>query len=56
MYKQTEWLDKREGKLPGSDIDYPDLPKAAAFLCTNNLCSPPVYEPQALMDEIEQIH
>ncbi|HSY27546.1 MAG TPA: DUF255 domain-containing protein [Burkholderiaceae bacterium] len=55
MYKQTEWLDKREGKLPGAEIDYPDLPKAAAFLCTNNLCSPPVYEPQALTDEIEQI-
>jgi uncharacterized protein YyaL (SSP411 family) len=54
LYKETEWLDKREGKLPGSDVDYPELPKAAAFLCTGNLCSAPVYDVAALNDEIAQ--
>jgi uncharacterized protein len=56
LYKQTEWLDPREGKLPGSDIEYPDLPQAAAFVCTNNLCSPPVFSPQALANELAQSH
>jgi hypothetical protein len=55
LYKQTEWLDKREGKLPGADIDYPELPKAAAFVCTGNLCSAPVFDVAALNDEIEQM-
>jgi uncharacterized protein len=56
LYKQTEWLDPREGKLPGSDIEYPDLPRAAAFVCTNNLCSPPVFSPQALAEEAARAH
>ena len=54
LYKQTEWQDPREGKLPGSDIEYPDLPRAAAFVCTNNLCSPPVFSSQALAGELAQ--
>ena len=40
LYKQTEWLDPREGPLPGSDIEYPDQPRAAAYVCTKNLARP----------------
>ena len=47
-YKQTEWYDRHEGKLPGSDVDFPDLTQAAAFVCTGNLCSAPVFETKAL--------
>ena len=52
-YKETEWYDKREGKLPGSDISFPDLPQAAAFVCTGNACSAPVFEAKALADLLE---
>lgn len=54
LYKQTEWLDKREGKLPGTDVEFPDLKTAAAFICTGNLCSAPVFDVTALNDQIEQ--
>ena len=53
LYKQTEWLDPREGPLPGSDIEYPDQPRAAAYVCTKNLCSPPVFSVEALLDELQ---
>jgi uncharacterized protein len=53
LYKQTEWLDPREGPLPGSDIEYPDQPRAAAYVCTKNLCSPPVFSVEALQEELQ---
>jgi uncharacterized protein len=42
-YKRVEWLDEREGRLPNSDVEYPTLSRAAAFLCTDNACSAPVF-------------
>ena len=53
LYKQTEWLDPREGPLPGADIEYPDEPRAAAYVCTKNLCSPPVFTVEALLAELD---
>jgi uncharacterized protein len=47
-YKRLEWYDPAAGPLPRADIEYPTLPKPAAFLCTNNTCSSPVYSPDAL--------
>jgi uncharacterized protein YyaL (SSP411 family) len=47
-YHQTEWLDAREGPLPHSDITYPELKSAAAFLCTDQACSSPITSPAAL--------
>ena len=44
-YLRIEWLDRREGPLPASDIEYPELPQAAAFACANGACSVPVFEP-----------
>ncbi|HTR85358.1 MAG TPA: DUF255 domain-containing protein [Reyranella sp.] len=44
-YLRIEWLDKREGPLPAADIDYPDMPEAAAFACANGACSVPVFAP-----------
>jgi uncharacterized protein YyaL (SSP411 family) len=54
-YRQTEFIDRSEGKLPGSDIDYPDLPKAAAFFCSGNTCSAPVYTEDKLRNRFEQL-
>jgi uncharacterized protein len=42
-YLRIEWFDRREGPLPAADIDYPDMPQAAAFACANGACSVPVF-------------
>jgi uncharacterized protein len=42
-YLRIEWLDRREGPLPASDIEYPEMPQAAAFACANGACSVPVF-------------
>jgi len=44
-YLRIEWLDRREGPLPAADIEYPDMPEAAAFACANGACSVPVFVP-----------
>ena len=30
-YKRVEWWDRREGALPNPDVEYPNLPHAAAI-------------------------
>ncbi|MBS0549538.1 MAG: thioredoxin domain-containing protein [Proteobacteria bacterium] len=42
-YLRIEWLDRREGPLPQADVDYPEMPQAAAFACANGTCSLPVF-------------
>jgi uncharacterized protein YyaL (SSP411 family) len=51
-YKKIEWLDRKEGLLPGMDIEFPDLPKAAAFVCTNGACSYPIYDPSGIVGKL----
>jgi uncharacterized protein len=48
-YKRVEWYDKQQGSLMNMDVDYPDLPRPAAFLCANGLCSSPAYSPADLL-------
>jgi uncharacterized protein len=43
-YLQVDWWDRAEGPLPNPEIRYPLLGRAAAFACTQNTCSIPVYE------------
>jgi uncharacterized protein YyaL (SSP411 family) len=54
-YLRIEWWDRQEGKLPNHDVDYPTLPKAAAFVCNAKRCSTPVYQPEALPELIRII-
>jgi uncharacterized protein len=42
---RIEWLDRHEGPLPASDIDYPEMPESAAFACANGACRVPVFTP-----------
>ena len=42
IYKLVQWYDQNEGPLPGPDQQFPSLPEAAAFLCADGTCSPPV--------------
>jgi len=44
-YKRVEWWDRKEGPLPHHDVEYPELDRAAAFVCTENTCSLPIFEP-----------
>jgi hypothetical protein len=48
LYKRLDWWDKREGPLPNPDVQYPELDEAAAFACTNRICSQPVHDPAEL--------
>lgn len=43
VYRRIEWWDTAEGKLPNPDVQYPPLQKPAAFVCTNQTCSSPLY-------------
>lgn len=54
-YKRLEWLDLREGKLPNPDVEYPDLGQAAAFACSNRICSFPSFNAKELKDTVEQM-
>jgi hypothetical protein len=49
-YKRIEWWDRREGPLPYPDVDYPPTRRAAAFVCTENRCSLPLYTPEAIRE------
>lgn len=43
-YRRLEWWDVREGKLPNPDVQYPEMKRPAAFICTNKSCSAPIYK------------
>jgi uncharacterized protein YyaL (SSP411 family) len=54
-YKRLEWWDTREGKLPNLDVQYPELSRAAAFVCTNRVCSAPIFNPADLPVRVDRI-
>ncbi len=55
IYKRQEWWDKREGDMPNSDVQYPQLDKPAAFICTAKRCSLPIFEPERIADTVKRI-
>ncbi|MFN8391744.1 MAG: DUF255 domain-containing protein [Bdellovibrionota bacterium] len=54
-YKRTEWWDRREGQMPNPDVQYPVLPKPAAFVCTNKRCSLPIFKPDDIPTTIKKL-
>jgi uncharacterized protein YyaL (SSP411 family) len=42
-HKLVEWWDRGEGPAPRGEDIYPDLGKAAAFVCGRGTCSPPLF-------------
>jgi len=54
-YKRLEWWDTREGRLPNPDVQYPEMQKAAAFICTNRTCSPPIFQAEALPVKVDRL-
>lgn len=43
-YRRVEWWDRTEGPLPHADVSYPELAKAAGYVCTAGRCSRPSFE------------
>ena len=52
MNKRVDWWDTREGALPNPDVTYPELDRAAAFACSNKLCSLPAFSGEELTNAI----
>jgi len=54
-YKRTEWWDRSEGPMPNPDVQYPALPTAAAFVCTNRRCSLPIFKPEGVAETVRKL-
>ncbi len=54
VYRRIEWYDRNEGSLPNMDVEYPELPKAAAFSCGDGVCSTPAYDLEALTQLLDR--
>jgi uncharacterized protein len=52
VYRRIEWWDKREGNMPNPDVRYPQLSRAAAFICTDSTCSLPIFDAAKIATEI----
>ena len=56
IYRRVEWWDKREGELPNPDVQYPQLSRAAAFACSNNTCSLPVFKTTEIAAMVDRLN
>jgi len=52
-YKRVEWWDKTEGSLPNPDVSYPAPKRPAAFVCTENRCSLPIYDADKIAEFVK---
>jgi uncharacterized protein len=55
LNKRLDWWDTREGPLPNPDVTYPELPEPAAFACTNQICSLPVFDSAELAETVAKM-
>jgi uncharacterized protein YyaL (SSP411 family) len=55
LYKRLEWWDVREGKLPNPDVQYPSVPRAAAYVCTERACSAPIFNPEEVSAKVSRV-
>ena len=53
-YLQVDWWDRSEGPLPNPEIQYPQLARPAAFACTDNACSTPVFEADRVHEAVRK--
>jgi uncharacterized protein YyaL (SSP411 family) len=54
-YKRVEAWDPAEGPLPNADVQFPELDRPAAFVCSNGRCSLPVFEPEKVRERVEKL-
>jgi uncharacterized protein len=55
FYKRVEWWDTNEGELPNPDVQYPSVSRAAAYICTQRTCSPPIFDADALSTKVNRV-
>lgn len=55
-YLRVDWWDRGEGPLPNPDVQYPAFAKAAAYACSSQACSSPVFDPQKLQATVDKLH
>ncbi len=55
VMKRLDWWDPREGAMINPDVEYPELEVAAAFACSNRICSQPVMDPEGLLPVVERM-
>lgn len=55
MTKRIDWWDVREGPLLNPDVTYPEMDRAAAFACSNRLCSLPAFSIDELSTAVAQM-
>jgi uncharacterized protein len=55
LYKRLDWWDTREGPLPNPDVQYPEIEQAAAFACTNRICSLPAFSGDELFATVARM-
>jgi hypothetical protein len=55
-YLRLDWWDRSEGALPNDNVVYPQLEKAAAFVCSDNACSRPLFAATEIAPMIEQLY
>ena len=55
-YKRAEWWDKNEGPLLNDDVSYPQMSRAAAFACSDRVCSKPAFNEEQLTQAIKSLY
>jgi hypothetical protein len=48
VYRRVDWWDPATGKMDNPDVRYPDLGRAAAFVCSAGRCSTPAFKTEEL--------
>jgi len=41
--------------LPNPDVQYPQLSRAAAFVCTGRACSPPIFKAEEFSGRVDKL-
>ena len=55
VYRRVEWWDPAQGKLVNPDVTYPQLGRPAVFICTNKVCSSPLFKVEDLGKQVLQL-
>jgi uncharacterized protein YyaL (SSP411 family) len=52
IYRRVEFWDPSQGRLANPDVSYPEQDEPAAFVCTHNTCSFPLFNAQGIRQQI----
>ncbi len=54
-YRRIDWWDVSEGPMDNPDVQYPPMETAAAFACSNRICSEPVSDAAQLAKTVARM-